>query len=459
MKNSDKTELFETMPVPKAITKLAVPTVVGCLVMVLYSLADTYFVGMLNDPIQNAAVTLAAPIILLFNAVNNLFGVGGSSMMSRALGAKNYKLVKESSAFSFWGCIFSGLLFSLVMTVFKYPIMNLLGADSTTVQATGEYMFWTVTLGAIPSILNVVMGNLVRAEGCAMNATIGSMSGCLLNIILDPVFILPSMLNMGASGAGLATLISNTFACLYFFCFLWAKRGKTYVCIDIKAFTLRREVFIGVLGVGVPAAIQNMLNVTGMTILNNFTADFGSEAVAAMGIAHKTTMIPMYISMGITQGVLPLIGYNFASGNKKRFKESVLDTLYVGTAIIIVCTIAFFAGSKGIIRLFMENVNIVNYGGAFMKGMSLALPFLAIDFTVVGIFQACGMGKRSLIFAILRKVVLEIPALFVLNIIWPLYGLAYAQLFAEFVLAIASVLLIVKILKPMEKEGIEETIQ
>ena len=445
MTNEEKTEMFEHMPVPEAVMKLAVPTVIGCLVMILYNLADTYFVGQINSPVQNAAVTLVAPVILAFNAINNLFGVGGSSMMSRALGVKDMDTVRRSSVFSFYGALICGFLLSIFAVIFHDPLLHLLGASNETYAATGKYLFWTVIMGAVPSILNVVMGNLVRAEGNALNATIGTMSGCLLNVVLDPVFILPEFLDMGAAGAGVATFISNTVACLYFFIFLYIKRNDTYVSIRFSRKCLNKVIIFGVLGVGVPAAVQNLLNVTGMTILNNFTVPFGSEAVAAMGISHKITMIPMYVSMGIAQGVLPLIGYNYAARNGKRFKETIMYTIKVSGVLIVVAAAGFYVFSGNIMRVFMKNALTVKYGTAFMHGMSLAQPFLAMDFMAVGIFQACGMGRRSFIFSIMRKGILEIPALMVLNHFYPMYGLAYAQLVAEVILALASIFYICKI--------------
>ena len=277
MQSDSKTALFEQTAVPRAVFQLAIPTVLSSLVMVLYNLADTYFVGMLNAPVQNAAVTLAAPVLLAFNAVNNLFGIGSSSMMSRALGRRDYKTVSQSSAFGFYCSLACGVLFSLLCTLFSTQLLTLLGADSETAQATSGYLFWTVTCGATPAILNVVMAYLVRAEGSALHASIGTMSGCLLNIVLDPIFIMPWGFNMGAAGAGLATFLSNCVACLYFAVLLIVKRGNTYVCVRPNAFTLRREIVIGVCGVGVPASIQNLLNVTSMTLLNNFTSSYGAD--------------------------------------------------------------------------------------------------------------------------------------------------------------------------------------
>ncbi|MEI3580883.1 MAG: MATE family efflux transporter [Acutalibacteraceae bacterium] len=427
--------------------------------MVLYNLADTYFVGMLGDPIQNAAVTLAAPVMLAFNAVNNLFGVGSSSMMSRALGRRDYDTVAKSSTFGFWCAILSGLAFSLLCTLFKSPLLGLLGADATTRAATDAYMFWTVTCGAAPAILNVVMAYMVRSEGAAMHASIGTMSGCFLNIILDPIFIMPWGLNMGAAGAGLATFLSNCFACLYFMVLLFIKRGRTYVCIDPRKLSFDSTIVGGVCMVGIPAAIQNLLNVTGMTILNNFTSSYGANAVAAMGIAQKINQVPFYIANGLSQGIMPLISYNYASDNIKRMKHTLTFAAKISVTGLVLVSIAysFFAGD--LITMFMDNPEIVEMGSRFLRGFCLGLPFLCVDFLAVGVFQASGLGRNALVFAILRKIVLEIPALFILNHFFPLYGLAYAQFTAELVLSIAAVIILVKLFRKLELEKADRDAQ
>ena len=445
MELSDKTELFERMPIPRAVMKLAIPTILSSLVMVLYNLADTYFVGMLNDPVQNAAVTLAAPVLLAFNAVNNLFGVGASSMMSRSLGRGDVDMVKKSSAFGFYCALISALVFSGLCILFRTPLLHLLGADANTIDATNGYLKWTVLCGAAPAILNVVLAYLVRAEGSALHASIGTMSGCFLNMILDPFFIMPWGLSMGAAGAGLATFLSNCVACLYFFVLLWVRRERTVVCISPKKFGFQKEVVLGVFGVGIPASIQNLLNVTGMTLLNNFTSGFGADAVASMGIAQKVNMVPLQVTLGFSQGVMPLISYNYSSGNRRRMKDTILFTLRSVIPVMTGVLILFSVGARPIIHAFMENEAIVEYGSRFLRGFCLSMPFICMDFVTVGVFQAIGWGRAALCFAILRKIVLEIPALIVLNALFPLYGLAYAQFTAEFVLAIAVVIMLRRI--------------
>ncbi|GFH96608.1 multidrug export protein MepA [Lachnospiraceae bacterium] len=444
---ANKTLLFETMPIPKAVANLAVPTILSSLVMVLYNLADTYFVGMLNDPLQNAAVTLAAPVLLAFNAVNNLFGVGTSSMMSRALGRREYDMVRRSSAMGFYCALFCGALFAALCTLGKGPLLVLLGADEATTPATAAYMLWTVSCGAVPAILNVVLAYLVRSEGASFHASIGTMSGCLLNIVLDPIFIMPWGLGMGAAGAGLATFLSNCAACAYFFILLYVKRKSTYVCVNPRMLGWNKAIILGICGVGIPASIQNLLNVTGMTILNNFTSEYGADAVAAMGISQKISMVPLQIALGFSQGIMPLISYNYASGNHPRMKKAITFAMKIMMPGLFAVMALFWIFSAGLTGAFMENESIIAYGTEFLRGFSITMPFLGMDFLAVGVFQALGKGKYALVFALLRKIVLEIPALFVLNWLFPLYGLPYAQPFAEMVLAAAAVFMLWRIFR------------
>ncbi len=447
-----KVELFERTPINRAVMSLSLPTIASSLVMVLYSLADTYFVGMLDNSIESSAVALAAPLLLAFNAVNNLFGVGSSSMMSRALGRRDYETVYRTSAFGFYCSLISALVFSAAFTVFKGPFLNILGADADTAEATGRYLKWTVTFGAAPSILNVVMAYMVRSEGSALHASIGTMSGCFLNIILDPIFILPWGLNMGAAGAGLATFISNCAACLYFFVLLTLRRGKTYVSVSPANFRWQRDIVLGVCAVGVPASIQNLLNVTGMTILNNFTSVYGPDAVAAMGITQKINMVPVQIALGFSQGIMPLVGYNYASGDVERMKKSILFAGRIVVAFMAAVCVGYYLGAGWLSGLFMKNPAVVNYGARFLRGFCLAMPFLCVDFLGVGVFQSCGLGKNALLFALLRKIVLEIPALYILNALFPLYGLAYAQFTAEVVLSVAAVVVVMRLIRKLERE-------
>lgn len=440
-------ELFETLAVPKAVAQMCIPSIIGSLVMMLYSMADTYFVGALNSPIESSAVTLASPVLLAFNAINNLFGVGTGSYMSRCLGVKDYDSTRRASAFGIYWAFISGLAFSGVFLVFRPFFLRLLGATAETYDATSKYIFWTVICGAVPSILNVILGYLVRAEGAAMHATVGTMSGCLLNVILDPFFILPRFLGMGAAGAGLATFISNSVAVVYFLVLIAVKRNKTFVSFRWKDFTRQKGLAQPIFAVGVPAAIQNLLNVTGQTVLNNFASGYGPAVVSAVGISHKIIMIPLMMAIGVSNGITPLISYNYSSGNRKRMKDVFGFTLKISMAIALVMMVVTFLFPGRLMGFFIDDAAIVGHGADFLKIAAITIPCMTLDFVAVGVFQACGMGRKSLIFAILRKIVLEIPALFIWNRLFPIKGLAAAQPTSEFILAIAAIVVLRRIFR------------
>lgn len=447
---NEKTELFESMQLPKAIAALCIPTIISSLVTVIYNLADTFFVGMLNDPVQTAAVTLASTVILAFNAVNNLFGVGVSSVISRSIGMKNFDRARKSSCFGFYCAISSGILFSIVCFIFSDFILALLGTDSSTYQATSDYMFWAVYLGAAPAILNVVLAYMVRSEGASLHAGIGTMSGCILNIILDPFFIMPWGLNMKAAGAGLATFISNCVACIYFFVLLYIKKGNTFICINPKKFAVESDVVKEIFTVGIPASVQNLFNVVGLAVLNKFAANYGADAVSAMGITRRLNMVPMYAALGFSQGIMPLIGYTYAAKMYDRMKNAIKLSFKLIIPVIIVVILFYFIGAQSLVKLFLNNENVVNYGTYFLRVMVLSLPFTTLDYIAIGIFQAIGNGKIPFIFAILRKGIIDIPLLVILNKLFQLNGLPYSELITEFVLAVVAMFILNKFFKELE---------
>ncbi|MBQ7859147.1 MAG: MATE family efflux transporter [Faecalibacterium sp.] len=453
MAKNNRIQVFEELPIPKAVASLSVPTVLAMLVSVIYSLADTYFVGLLNDPVQTAAVSLAGPVLLATNAVNNLFGVGGSSMMSRALGSKDYDTLKASSAFGFYGAITCAVVFSVLCTVFRGPLLGLLGADAATAGYTSDYLNWTITLGAVPTILNVVLSYMVRSEGAALIASVGTMSGCALNVLLDPLFIMPWGLNMGAEGAAAATLLSNCFATLVYLGYLLKNRGKTMVCIDPRALRLNRRIVAGVFGVGLPASIQNLLNVVVTTLLNQTAAPYGAAALAAMGICKKIDMMPMYVALGISQGVMPLLSYNYASKNHKRMRSAFAFTAAISLCISVAAMAVMFFMPGKLVQLFIQDAETVAHGTIILRVSCLMIPFMVTDFLCVGLFQAVGMGKASLILAISRKLALEMPLVLLLDRLAGLYGLPWAQVLAEAGVAAIALFMLMRLFRDLQKQA------
>lgn len=435
---SSREELFEKSSVWKAIFTLTIPMIISSLVAMVYNLSDTFFVGVLNDSVQNAAITLTAPAMTLFYGITNLFGIGASSLMSRSMGLKDTETVKKASATGIYLALLGAIMLSVITLVFQGPTLELLGADEVTYQATKDYLFWTVCLGAVPGIMCIMFGYLLRAEGRSVQASVGQMSGCVLNIILDPFFILPFGFNLGAAGAGLATFISNCVACTYFLTLLLKEKGNTYVCVNPAYVTPKKKILSEIFIVGIPGVFQNILNVISMTILNRIVAGYGPDVVAAVGIANKINQLPIQIVFGFTQGVMPLIGYNYAAKNFKRMKEAIKKT-YIVTLTALLCILVLFnVAGQPIIRCFMNQDEIVRTGAWFLSGFGISLPFMCVDFMVVGISQAFGMGKPALIFSFLRKLFLEIPFILLLNMVAGVMGIAYAQCSAEIIMAVVA---------------------
>lgn len=446
-KKVTREELFEKSPVWNAIFSLTIPMIISSLVAMVYNLSDTFFVGVLNDSVQNAAITLTAPAMTLFYGITNLFGIGASSLMSRSMGQKDIQTVKRAAATGLYLAFCGAIMLSVVTTLFNGQTLHLLGTDATTYRATKDYLFWTVCLGAIPSIMSIMFSYLLRAEGRSLQASIGQMSGCILNIILDPFFILPFGLNLGAAGAGLATFVANCVACTYFLVYIMKQKEHTYVCINPAVVTLKKNILGSIFIVGIPGVFQNILNVLSMTILNNIVAEYGADVVASVGIANKINQLPIQIVFGFTQGVMPLIGYNYAAKNFGRMKEVIKKTYMVTLSALLCILVLFNVAGQPIIRFFMDNNEIVKTGAWFLSGFGISLPFMCIDFMVVGISQSFGMGKPALIFSFLRKLFLEIPLILFLNSVAGVLGIAYAQCATEVIMAIVAFFVQLSILK------------
>lgn len=450
IKSIEKEQLFTTIPVEKAVISLAIPTVIAQLMTVVYNMADTFFIGQLGDPNQVAAATLAMPIFMFLTAFANLFGIGGTSMISRCLGANNHEKAKQTSAFCIWSAIITSFCYGIVVVLLQNILLPLLGSDSNTSCFCSSYIFWTVGVGAVPTVLNTVLGHLIRSEGYSGQASFGVAFGGILNIILDPIFIF--LFKMEIRGAAIATLLSNTTATVYFFAFLFKIRKTTTITPSTTYFTLKQGIPAEVLAVGIPSFIMTLMSTLSNLTLNKMIASYSNEAVAGMGIAKKIDLIAFAIAQGMTQGTLPLIGYNYSSGNQKRMisalKVLLIDCLVVSFSGMI---LMFFAATS-ITRCFIDNAATVEYGRTFLQIVCLACPTTALNFLVITIFQATGKKIQPLILSLLRKGGLDIPLMLLFNSLVGINGIAYATPLADILALIISTVLIVPYLKNFTKE-------
>lgn len=429
-------ELMARMKVSKAVATMAIPSVISSLVTVVYNMADTFFVGQTGDPLQVAAVSLTNPIFILFMAVANMFGMGGSAVASMALGEQNQKRMKQVSAFITYASLAVGILFALVLVGFMQPILSIFGANEETYALARGYVFH-ISYGAPFIIWSAAASFVVRSEGASKEAMIGSMIGTIANIVLDPVLI--SGFHLGAAGAAVATTLGNILASLYY---LWyfVKKSNNF-SIGIRNFTCRYGIFSGICSCGLPTAIFSTLMSVSTIVLNQILVAYGNAPVAAIGIVFKANMFITFLQMGLANGVQPLLGYNFGSGNKKHFQDIAAYTKKCCIVIGILATLLFFVFRRQIIGLFIQDEEVIMYGVRMLIAYMLSGPVIGILFMNMNCMQSVGKAFWATILSVLRQGVLLIPLLFLLNALGGLTGVIYGQALTDYIAVILSVLM------------------
>lgn len=429
-------ELMARMKVSKAVATMAIPSVISSLVTVVYNMADTFFVGQTGDPLQVAAVSLTNPIFILFMAVANMFGMGGSAVASMALGEQNQKRMKQVSTFITYASLAVGILFALVLVGFMQPILSIFGANEETYALACGYVFH-ISYGAPFIIWSAAASFVVRSEGASKEAMIGSMIGTIANIVLDPVLI--SGFHLGAAGAAVATTLGNILASLYY---LWyfVKKSNNF-SIGIRNFTCRYGIFSGICSCGLPTAIFSTLMSVSTIVLNQILVAYGNAPVAAIGIVFKANMFITFLQMGLANGVQPLLGYNFGSGDKKRFQDIAAYTKKCCIVIGILATLLFFVFRRQIIGLFIQDEEVIMYGVRMLIAYMLSGPVIGILFMNMNCMQSVGKAFWATILSVLRQGVLLIPLLFLLNALGGLTGVIYGQALTDYIAVILSVLM------------------
>jgi putative MATE family efflux protein len=429
-------ELMSRAKVSTAVAKMAIPSVISSLVTVVYNMADTFFVGQTNDALQVAAVSLTNPIFILLMACANMLGMGGSAMLSMALGEKNEEKARRTSAFVTYASLGIGLILLAILLLFTAPILQLFGADASTYEFARGYTVY-IAIGAPFIIWSAVASFIVRAEGASSEAMIGSMIGTISNIILDPIFI--SGLGMGAAGAAIATTIGNILASIYFLIYFLKK--SAHMSILPKDFSLKGSLPLDICRTGLPTAIFSALMSVSTIVLNQILVVYGNDAVAAIGIVFKANMFITFFQMGIANGVQPLLGFNYGAGDMKRFDEVERFTKKCLIISGVICTLIYFVFRRQVISLFIADEAVIACGVPMLVAYMLSGPFIGILFLNMNCMQSVGKPMPATILSILRQGVLLIPLLYLLRAIAGQNGVIYAQSITDYVAILLSVVI------------------
>ena len=430
----DENELMGSLAVPKAVAQMAVPSVISSLVTVVYNMADTFFVGQTGDPLQVAAVSLTNPIFILMMAFANMFGMGGSAVLSMAMGEKNEARVRQASSFVTYASLLVGVMFAVILIVFMDSILAVFGANAETYDFARGYTLH-IAWGAPFIIWSAAASFIVRAEGASREAMVGSMIGTIANIILDPIFI--TTLGQGTAGAAIATSIGNIMASAYY---LWyfLKRSRV-LSIRLSDFTWRERIFSRICSAGLPTAIFSALMSVSTIVLNQMLVVYGNAPVAAIGIVFKANMFITFLQMGLANGVQPLLGYNYGAGNMARFRQVERFTKKCCLVVGVLATALYFVLREPIIRIFIDDDQVVAYGVQMLIAYMVSGPVIGILFVNMNCMQSVGHALGATVLPILRQGVLLIPLLYLLEAFLGLNGIIFGQSVTDYIAVILSV--------------------
>lgn len=430
--NARTKEIFETRPVPAALAKMAVPTIVSQLITLIYNIADTWFIGQTDNPYMVAASSLVLTIFLMISAISSLFGVGGGSLAVRLLGSRDEEEAGRVASLSLVLAAVAALAFSLLCLLFMDPLLRFLGASGNTIGYAKQYLVFVVVIGGLPTVLANTMSAMVRNIGHSREAGFGLGLGGVLNVVLDPIFmfvLLPD--GYQVAGAAAATMLSNVITLIYFILVYRKLSGSTVLALPRRAERIRRESLRSLFSVGIPAAMSLLLFDLTNIVINRLASGHGDIELAAMGIVLKVERLPLNIGIGICLGMTPLVAYNYAAKNHERMKAFFKTARLAGLVVSVLCVIFYRVCAPYIIRAFIADADTVRFGTEFLQSRCFATPFMFLSFHMVHFMQAVDRGKISFLLAVIRQLFLNIPILFLMNALFGMHGIVWTQLAAD----------------------------
>lgn len=407
------TEIFRDAPVPKAVISNVVPSIISMIMVLIYNLADTFFIGQTKNAYMVAAISVATPAFLLFMAVGMLFGIGGTSLISRSLGEGKTEKAKTVSSFCFWSGLCVGIISMIIIFLLAEPVSRAIGASDDTVGYASQYL--RIVSTAIPFlIVSNSFSNIIRAEGKANVAMMGMLIGNLINIILDPVMILG--FGWDVAGAAIATVLGNIFAAVFYIWHLLSKNSS--LSIRPKYYQARGGIAAGVFAIGVPASLNSILMSVSNIVVNNIMFHYGDMAVAGLGVAMKVNMIVVMLLIGLGTGIQPVLGYCFGAGNRKRYMAVLKFSLMLAFGLSAVMTVICYCGAGPLVHAFLEDPDAFTYGMSFARIYIYSGPVMGILFVFINAIQSTGAALPALILSISRQGIIYLPVLFLFRSIF-----------------------------------------
>lgn len=436
--------VFQSNSIPKAYFGLSLPVVFSMVITIIYNITDTYFIALTHNTSLVAGVSLCAPLFTLLMAFGNIFGQGGSSLISRLLGQNAKEDLHHVSSFCFYIAIAFGTVSGILMLIFQVPMLTLLGADGDTFSYASPYYTW-MSIGAPLVVLSFIHSNFLRAEGMSKESMFGTVGGSVVNIILDPLLIFT--FHMGAAGAAIATILGYVFTNL--FCLVIVLKKSQSFSVDLHQSKIGGNYMGQIFGIGTAAALTNLMQSLCLILTNQSLLNYGNDKIAAMGIVQKISMIVMLVLVGFSFGGAPLIGYYYGAGNRDRLKKLLLFILKFLSGLALVLSVLLIAAAPEAVQLFLNEEALIQTGVLMLRAQVCSMIFVAVILYISIIFQATGQTTPALLLSVCRQGAVFAIVLFVGMQIAGYYGIVWAQPIADFLTAALAGVLFMKSFKKL----------
>lgn len=394
-----KEYVFAEMPVGRAVAYLVVPTVLTQVISILYNLADTYFIGQLGDPVLVAAVGVCLPPMMILTALANLFGVGASSVISRALGLGDENRAKSAAAFGLWAGIVVAAGYIAVGCTLRDPLVDLIGGADAPHEHVITYLTWTFAVGGLFFFLTSLLAHLLRSMSKSVEASVGVAAGSIVNIVLDPVLIF--VVGLGMTGAAIATLTGQLISVIILAaCLVRDADCATLRQPPSRAFggSVAREV----LAIGFVSFCMTALAQVSNTCVNVLVSPHGPAYLAASSVAIKLNISAFAIAIGLSTGVLPIIGFNYSAGNAERVKAAIKVAVAFSLGMSACFTVLVMAFPDAITAFFIDDPDTIACGRAYLREVALCFIPSGLVFITTSYLQAIGQKRRPYILAFTR---------------------------------------------------------
>lgn len=430
------TDLFQGKSIPRTYFKFCLPLVCSMVISIFYNLADTFFVSQTGNTSLVAGVSLCAPLLTLLMAFGNIFGQGGSSLISRFLGTGETGEAKRVSSFCFYAGIVCGVLLTAVLLAFRTPILHMMGATSETFSYASSY-YVVLSIGAALNILNFIHPNFLRAEGMSVQAMIASIGGSVVNIILDPIFI--SGFGWGATGAAAATVLGYVFTDIY--CIVIVVKRSRILSIQPRGIRISAAQVSQILSIGLAAALLNIAQTICQILLNQAMVPYGTARVAALGIAMKIVNVAFLILVGFSYGPSPLFGYLYGAKDTEKFRKLIRFCFTFESALALVLSAAIFIAARPFMSIFLKDPEVITSGAEIVRWQVITMVFAAAIALLMVLFQATGKAAAALILSLSRQGVVFVAVLFAAKTLFGYTGVLASQAVSDVISMVLALVL------------------